>query len=158
MVTELTGQTLNNKVNRDFFLFLFSKINIQLHNVPRMNDATNDIYRDIETEVIKEIARDTAYDVHNSQRNQVDEVQFNSIEKHAQNKLLDTIFMDQLIGKYIKQNGSFVDVDDLSRLLDATILDNIVYHYQDIKDNRSRTLDNYALRKFHLNSFMNMVK
>jgi hypothetical protein len=123
-----------------------------------MNDATNDIYRDIETEVIKEIARDTAYDVHNSQRNQVDEVQFNSIEKHAQNKLLDTIFMDQLIGKYIKQNGSFVDVDDLSRLLDATILDNIVYHYQDIKDNRSRTLDNYALRKFHLNSFMNMVK
>lgn len=122
-----------------------------------MSDATNDIYRDIENEVIKEIIRDEAYDIHHSQSGQVNQVQFNSIEKHAQNKLLDTIFMDQLIGKYLKQNGSFVDVDQLSRLLDATILDNIIYHYQNIRDDRSRTLDNYALRKFHLNAFMNMV-
>ncbi|CAF4885382.1 unnamed protein product, partial [Rotaria magnacalcarata] len=35
MVTEITGQTVTNK----------------LHNVPAMNDATNDIYRDIESEV-----------------------------------------------------------------------------------------------------------
>lgn len=123
-----------------------------------MNDATTDIYRDIENEVIKEIVRDEAYDIHSSQRNQVNQVQFNSIEKHAQNKLLDTLCMDQLIGKYIKQNGSFVDVDQLSRLLDATILDNIIFHYQNIKDDRSRTLDNYAFRKFHLNAFMNMVR
>ena len=86
-----------------------------------MNDATNDIYRDIEAEVIKEIVRDTAYDVHNSQRTEVNHVQFNSVEKHAENKLLDTIFMDQLIKKYIKQNGSVVDVDDLSRFLDGKI-------------------------------------
>jgi hypothetical protein len=85
-------------------------------------------------------------------------MQYNAIEQYAQNKLLDTICMDQLIGKYIKQNGSVVDVDDLSRFLDATILDNIIYQYQDIRDNRSRTLDNYAIKKFHLNSFMNMVK
>jgi hypothetical protein len=84
-----------------------------------MNDATNDIYRDIENEVIKEIVRDTAYEMHSSQRNQIDQVQFNSVEKYAQNKLLDTIFMDQLIKKYVKQNGSVVDVDDLSRLLDG---------------------------------------
>jgi hypothetical protein len=43
------------------------------------------------------------------------------------------------------------------RFLLATILDNIIYHYQEIRDHRSRTLDNYALRKFHLNAFMNMV-
>jgi hypothetical protein len=84
-----------------------------------MNDATTDIYRDIETEVIKELMRDAAYEVYSSQRNQVDEVQFNSIEKHAQNKLLDTLVMDQLIVKYVKQNGSVVDVDDLSRFLDG---------------------------------------
>ncbi|CAF4151175.1 unnamed protein product [Rotaria magnacalcarata] len=141
MVTEITGQTVTNK----------------LHNVPAMNDATNDIYRDIESEVVREIMRDAAYDIHNSQRGQVSQVQFNAIEKQAQNKLLDTIFLDQLIGKYIKQNGSVVDVDDLSRFLDATILDNLIYQYEDIQDNRSRTLDNYALRKFHLNSFMNMT-
>jgi hypothetical protein len=84
-----------------------------------MNDATNDIYRDIETEVIREILRDTAYDIHHSQTSQINQVQFNSIEKHAENKLLDTLSMDQLIGKYIKQNGSVVDVDDLSRFLDG---------------------------------------
>ena len=139
-----------------------------------MNDATTSIYRDIEDEVIREIVRDTAFDVHQSARNQVDQVQFNAIERHAQNKLLDTLFMDQLMIKYIKQNGSVVDVDDLSRFLDgkfsfsrfsstssypflATILSNIIYHYQDIEDHRSRTIDNYALRKFHLNTFMNMV-
>jgi hypothetical protein len=84
-----------------------------------MNDATTDIYRDIENEVIREIVRDTAYEVYSSQRNQIDEAQFTSVEKYSENKLLDTIFMDQLIKKYIKQNGSVVDVDDLSRYLDG---------------------------------------
>lgn len=84
-----------------------------------MNEATNDIYRDIENEVIRDIVRDTAYDVHQNQRTQVNEVQFNAIEKQAQNKLLDTIVLDQLMRKYIKQNGSVVDVDDLSRFLDG---------------------------------------
>lgn len=138
-----------------------------------MNEATTSIYHDIEDEVVREIVRDTAFDVHRTARIEVDQVQFNSIERHAQNKLLDTIAMDQLMKKYIKQNGSVVDVDDLSRFLDgkssslslsnfiysflATILDNIIFHYQDIQEQRSRTIDNYALRKFHLNTFMNMV-
>jgi hypothetical protein len=39
----------------------------------------------------------------------------------------------------------------------ATILDNLTYQYQDIHENRSKTLDNYAAKKFHLNSFMNIV-
>ena len=138
-----------------------------------MNNATTDIYREIESEVIRDIARDAAYDVHHSQRHQVNEVQYNAIEKVAQNKFVDTMCLDRLVDKYIKQNGSVVDVDDLSRFLDgkhlslsfccqcwflATILDNIVYQYQTIRDTRSRTLDNYALRKFHLNAFMNMVE
>lgn len=139
-----------------------------------MNNATTDIYREIESEVIRDIARDAAYDVHHSQRHQVNDVQYNAIEKHAQNKFVDTMCLDRLVDKYIKQNGSVVDVDDLSRFLDgnhrlsfsfdrrcsslATILDNIVYQYQTIRDTRSRTLDNYALRKFHLNAFMNMVE
>lgn len=84
-----------------------------------MNDATNEIYRDIETEVVRELMRDAAFDIHSSQRHQVNQVQFNSVEKLAQNKLLDTVFLDQLIGKYIKQNCSVVDVDDLSRFLDG---------------------------------------
>ena len=66
----------------------------------------NDIYRDIESETIKELTRDTAYHVKNTQKNYVSQVQLNAIEKHAQNKLLDTICMDQLIAKYIQQSGS----------------------------------------------------
>ena len=50
-----------------------------------------------------------------------------------------------------------LSLDRTSRFL-ATILDNIIYQHQSIRDTRSRTLDNYALRKFHLNAFMNMVK
>jgi len=50
------------------------------------------------------------------QRNQIE---YNTIEKYAQNKVLDTICLDELISKYLKQHGSIVDVDDLSRLLDG---------------------------------------
>ena len=134
-----------------------------------------DIYQDIESETIGELSRETAYDTTSTEKKFVSQVQLNSISKHAQNKLLDTIVLDQLIRKYIGQSGSVVDVDDLSRFLDgthtylnldilfihvilATILDNLIYQYQDITESRSRTLDNYALRKFHLNSFMNMVR
>ncbi|CAF4791364.1 unnamed protein product [Rotaria sp. Silwood1] len=103
------------------------------------------------------IMDDTTYNIYNTSRQQVDPVQYNAIENHVQNKLLDTICLNQLIIKYLKQNGSIADVDDLSRLLDATILHNLINQYQEIDENRSRTLDNYASRKFHINSFMNVV-
>lgn len=142
-----------------------------------MNHVTTDLYRDLENEVIEELVRNDADDIHRSGRTEVNEVQFRQIEKHAENKLLDTIMMDQLIGGYIKQNGSNVDVDDLSRLIDgkssiiskenslifsfflsATVLQNLIYQYETITDTRARTIENYALRKFHLNSFMNYVR
>ncbi|CAF3336938.1 unnamed protein product [Rotaria sp. Silwood1] len=103
------------------------------------------------------IMDDTTYNIYNTSRQQVDPVQYNAIENHVQNKLLDTICLNQLIIKYLKQNGSIADVDDLSRLLDATILHNLINQYQEIDENRSRTLDNYASRKFHINSFMNVL-
>ncbi|UJR23104.1 hypothetical protein I4U23_026126 [Adineta vaga] len=137
MTTDLTRETVNNAL--------------------RNGRAMHEIYHDIESETVGELSRETVHDTTNTEKKFVSQVQLNSISKCAQNKLLDTIFLDQLIGKYIRQNGSVVDVDDLSRFLDATILDNLIYQYQDITESRSRTLDNYALRKFHLNSFMNMT-
>lgn len=80
----------------------------------------NDIYRDIESETVGELSRETAYDTQTTEKKFVSQVQLSSIDRHAQNKLLDTIFLDQLIGKYIRQSGSVVDVDDLSRFLDGT--------------------------------------
>jgi len=59
---------------------------------------------------------DTTDDTNNMQRHQI---QYKTIANYAQNKVLDTICLDELILKYIKQNGSVVDVDDLSRLLDC---------------------------------------
>lgn len=41
------------------------------------------------------------------------------MEQYAQNKLLDSICLDQLIRRYVKQTGSVADVDDLARLLDG---------------------------------------
>lgn len=48
-----------------------------------------------------------------------DDVQYNAVEHHAQSKLLDTTFLDQLIIKCIKQKGTALDTDDASRLLDG---------------------------------------
>lgn len=41
------------------------------------------------------------------------------MEKVAQNKLLDTVLLDGLIYRYLKQTSSTADFDDLSRLLDG---------------------------------------
>jgi hypothetical protein len=54
-----------------------------------------------------------------SQRQPNDQVQYNAVEKYAQNKFLDQIYLNQLLRKYLKQTGSIVDVDDISRLLDG---------------------------------------
>ncbi|CAM4763104.1 unnamed protein product [Rotaria magnacalcarata] len=95
-------------------------------------------------------------DMYDTSQRPIDDVQYHAIENHAQSKLLDPILLDQLIKKCIKQKGSSVDMDDASRLLDGTILHNLIDQYQDIDESRSRTLDNYSSTKFHLNSFMNV--
>ena len=59
---------------------------------------------------------DTRRDV---QKQRINQNQYNLVEQYAQNKLLDSICLDQLIRRYVRQTGSVVDTDDLSRLLDG---------------------------------------
>ena len=105
----------------------------------------------------------------------MDDNQSEAIDQHLKSKLVDNVLLNQLLAKYIGQNGSEVDVDSLSRLLDgsgsllltplridpsfplATMLDNLVNQYQVIDDSRARTLDNYGAKKLHVNTFMNVV-
>ena len=54
---------------------------------------------------------------YNKQR--IDQTQYNAMEKYAQNRLLDTICLDELLRNYLRQTGSSVDVDELSQLLDG---------------------------------------
>ncbi|CAF4156904.1 unnamed protein product [Rotaria socialis] len=88
-------------------------------------------------------------DMYDTSQRPIDEVQYRAIENHAQSKLLDTILLDQLTRKCIKQKGSSVDVDDASRLLDGTLLHNLIDQYQDIDESRSKGFDNYSSTKFH---------
>jgi hypothetical protein len=41
--------------------------------------------------------------------------------------------------------------------IEGNILENLIHQYGTLDENGSRTIDNYATRKFHLNSFMNVV-
>lgn len=43
----------------------------------------------------------------------------------------------------------------LNLLFSGTMLDNLVKRYQTVEEHR--TLDNYASKKFHANTFMNAV-
>ena len=52
--------------------------------------------------------------------NRVDPVQYKAIEQQMQHKLMDTLMLNELLSKQIKQNGTAVDTDDVSRLLDGT--------------------------------------
>ncbi|CAF1064396.1 unnamed protein product [Adineta ricciae] len=59
-----------------------------------------------------------------------DQGQYKTIENYAGNNLMDTICLDNLIQRYINQTDSAVDYDDTrSRLLDGTMLDNLIHHY-----------------------------
>lgn len=50
---------------------------------------------------------------------QMDPNQSNAIDQHLKSKIVDNLLLNQLLSKYIGQNGSEVDVDSLSRLLDG---------------------------------------
>lgn len=51
--------------------------------------------------------------------NRFDQKQTQAIDEAVDNHLLDALHMNNLIAKYLRQNGSKVDVNDLSRLLDG---------------------------------------
>jgi hypothetical protein len=123
-----------------------------------------------------EVMHHTTYKVQSPPKQRIDQNQYNSMAQYAQNKLLDTMCLDQLLFKYLKQTGSIVDVDDLSRLLDGkelfiwlrkkkiicylilgNLLHNLIHQFQNIDEHHSRTLDNYGAKKLHLNSYMNVV-
>ncbi len=63
--------------------------------------------------------RTNTYKSQNPPLQRVDQNQLNDMEKYTQNRLLDTVCLDQLLIKHLKQTGSVVDVDDISRLLDG---------------------------------------
>ena len=106
----------------------------------------------------------------------MDPSQRRAIDEHMQNKLLDTTMLNQLISKRIKQHGAAVDADDTSRLLDGRsndflssleclmellgmILEKLTDRYMSSEEHsRARTVDNYATKKLHLNTFMNAVR
>jgi hypothetical protein len=65
------------------------------------------------------VHRTNTYKSQNPPLQRVDQNQLNDMEKYTQNRLLDTVCLDQLLIKHLKQTGSVVDVDDISRLLDG---------------------------------------
>ena len=52
-------------------------------------------------------------------RTQIDQVQHNAIQTYTEDKFLDTILLNQSLVKYLKQHGTAVDTDEISRLLDG---------------------------------------
>lgn len=54
---------------------------------------------------------------------QMDDNQSNAIDQQLKSKLVDNLILNQLLTKYIGHNGSSVDVDHLSRLLDGKCFD-----------------------------------
>ena len=63
--------------------------------------------------------RTTTYKSQNPPVQRIDQNQLIAMEKYAQNRLLDTVCLDQLLRKQLKQTGSVDDVGDMSRLLDG---------------------------------------
>ncbi|CAF1400132.1 unnamed protein product [Adineta steineri] len=154
MVPETQTRVLTD-VNQDFIDFELHDLLRDLgrdfvaertRNATIENESRRNIYPTIEPPVIQQ--RQVIYEppvvqqqqiiydpeLYNPPKRTIDQGQYNSTKKYAENNLMDTICLDNLIVRYINQTDSPLDYDEgYSRLLDGTMLDNLInqYHSRD---------------------------
>lgn len=92
----------------------------------------------------------------NDQRKQIEHLQSNEIKKVAKEKLVTNLMLDHMLTKVAQHGRVMAENEDINKLLDGVILDILLHTNIDVRKVRDKTLLNYPIKKFHLNSFMNV--
>lgn len=137
IIKELVEQSINEEYNQ-----------VYLYQRPIFNqifeETTNSMIRKIVTDCLDE------------HRKQVEKVQTNEIKKVAKEKLVTNLMLDHMLTKVAQHGRVMAENEDINKLLDGIILDILLHTNNDVRKVRDKTLLNYPIKKFHLNSFMNV--
>lgn len=115
------------------------------------------VYNSIFEPVFKKMLADIAQEVINERNKKIKTIESNAIKKVAKEKLVNDLMLDRMLDTVAQHGKVVAENDDVSRLMDGMALDVLLNTLTDVSKVKEKTTKNYPLKKFHLNSFMNVV-
>jgi ribosomal protein L33 len=119
-----------------------------------MDKVLND---DIIQPTVLLMCKQIAQEVMTTYKNKVDTVQKLEIKKSSDNYLIEGFMLDHFL-KSMSTHGRYMSNDDeVNKLIDIMMMDVLLLTQNDVRKIKYKTLQNYPLKKFHINSFINVV-
>ncbi|RNA43038.1 hypothetical protein BpHYR1_042902 [Brachionus plicatilis] len=115
------------------------------------------VFNSIFEPVIKIMLTDIAQEVLNERNKKIKTIESNAIKKVAKEKLVNNLMLDRMLDTVAQHGKVVAENDDVSRLMDAMALDVLLNTLTGVGKIKEKTTKNYPLKKFHLNSFMNVA-
>lgn len=115
------------------------------------------IYDSIYEATIKEIISDICKETLIEHQKQIQFLQTHEIKKVAKEHIVNNLLLDHMLDTVAHHGKVVAENDDVSNLLDSMLLEILLHTHSDVRKVKEKTTQNYPLKKFHLNSFMNVV-
>lgn len=103
------------------------------------------------------MCKQIAQEVLTTYKNKVDTVQKIEIKKSADNYLIEGFMLDHFL-KSMSTHGRYMsNDDDINKLVDTMMMDILLLTQSEVRKTKQKTFQNYPIKKFHINSFINVV-
>lgn len=138
MVREIAQNTINKELNNAvaYEKPIYDKI---------FEVGTNEMYREIASEILKE------------ENKKVKTKDKNEIGKVAKEELVSNLMLDHMLDKMAQHGRVSAENEDIGKIMDGMIIDVLLQTNQNVHKVKDKTINNYPIKKFHLNSFMNVA-
>ena len=121
------------------------------------NSIQEPVYNGVYESTLNQMSKDVAREVLAEHEKQIQFLQNHEIKKVAKERIVNNLMLDTMLDKMAAHGKSVAENDDVTKLLDSMTLDVLLKTNTDVEKVKDKTLKNYPLKKFHLNSFMNVV-
>jgi hypothetical protein len=121
------------------------------------NSIQEPVYTGVYESTLNQMSKDVAREVLAEREKQVQFLQNHEIKKVAKERIVNNLMLDTMLDKMAAHGKVVAENDDVTKLLDSMTLDVLLKTNTDVGKIKDKTVKNYPLKKFHLNSFMNVV-
>jgi len=121
------------------------------------NSIQEPVYTGVYESTLNQMSKDVAREVLAEHEKQIQFLQNNEIKKVAKERIVNNLMLDTMLDKMAAHGKVVAENDDVTKLLDSMTLDVLLKTNTDVGKIKDKTVKNYPLKKFHLNSFMNVV-
>lgn len=121
------------------------------------NSIQEPVYDDVYESTLNSMSKDVAREILAEHDKQIQHLQNHEIKKVAKEQIVNNIMLDTMLDKMAAHGKVVAENDDVTKLLDSMTLDVLLKTNSEVGKVKDKTLRNYPLKKFHLNSFMNVA-